>query len=81
VALKARMPLRTVCTAQHKPRAIARGLCPAALSSTIWARRTVKALGARRLERIAVRLGQVWYGSGGGGGCLDRTRRICDGAS
>ncbi|HET6467136.1 MAG TPA: hypothetical protein VFG43_02045 [Geminicoccaceae bacterium] len=33
------------------------------------------------LERIAVRLGQVWYGSGGGGGCLDRTRRICDGAS
>src|SRR5689334_6053385 len=47
-ASKARMPLRTVCVAQRRSRAIARGRRPSALASTIWARRTVKALGARR---------------------------------
>ena len=47
--LNARMTLRTVCTAQPKPCAMARGRRPAALSSTIWPRRTVNALAARRL--------------------------------
>src|SRR4051794_5995780 len=47
-ALKARMPLRTVCVAQRRSRAIARGRRPSALASTTCARRTVKALGARR---------------------------------
>jgi hypothetical protein len=49
LALKARIALRTVWRAQHKPAAIARGGCPDALNSTIWARRTVNALLARRL--------------------------------
>jgi hypothetical protein len=42
------MALRTACAAQHKPCAMARGRRPAALSGTIWARRTVDALAARR---------------------------------
>jgi hypothetical protein len=49
VRLKAWMALRTVWAAQHKPRAISRGRCPAPLAKMIWARRSVKALGARRL--------------------------------
>src|ERR687885_871305 len=49
VALKAWMALRTVWGVQRKPCAISRGRCPAALAKRIWARRSVKALGARRL--------------------------------
>src|SRR5919199_4099534 len=48
VALKAWMALRTVWGAHAKRRAISRGRCPAALAKRIWARRSVKALGARR---------------------------------
>jgi hypothetical protein len=37
------MTFRTVCGAQRKVVAICEGFWPAALASTIWQRRTVKA--------------------------------------